>query len=79
MRLRLKIRRHGLPTARVMWTVDRDNEGYSIADLLQELDDVIPLESDDWGLEDYTVESTGYGCLHFQLVRNVLQDLDLVE
>ncbi len=80
LRLRLRIRRNGLPTTWVMWTLPRNsNEAFSIADLLGEVNAVIPLEADDWGLEDYTVECGGYDCLHFQAVRDVLRDMDLIE
>ncbi len=80
LRLRLRISRHGLPETRVMWTLDKHrSEAFSMADLLEEVSKIIPLEADDWGLDDYAVECDGFECLHFQAVRNILRDLDLVE
>ena len=80
LRLRLSIQRHGLPATRILWTVDEgSNEAFSFADLLGEVNEVVPLESNDWGLEDYAVEQDGFECLHFQPVRKGLHDLDSVE
>ncbi|KAI0153139.1 hypothetical protein GGR57DRAFT_492300 [Xylariaceae sp. FL1272] len=82
MRLRLIVRRHGLPEARLMWSVRLDNDS-TISKLLEHLDKSVPLESDDWGLEDYAVElrdddGTAFECLHYQLVRDVLKPDDRV-
>ncbi|KAI0967122.1 hypothetical protein F4678DRAFT_465665 [Xylaria arbuscula] len=82
MRLRLVVRRHGLPELRLMWHVQLDTNP-TISRLLEQLNDQVPLESDDWGLEDYVVElhdsdGTDFECLHYQLVRSVLQPDDRV-
>ncbi|KAI8630059.1 hypothetical protein F5Y19DRAFT_70147 [Xylariaceae sp. FL1651] len=82
MRLRLVVRRHNLPEARIMWNV-RLNSDPTIAKLLEQLNEDIPLESDQWGLEDYVVElhdydGTEFECLHYQLVRGVLKPDDRV-
>ncbi len=45
------------------------------------MNEVIPLESEDWGLEDYAVEVAGFECLHFWEiggVGGVLRDGDVV-
>jgi len=77
-RLRLVIRRHGLPEARVVFVVPLENDP-TISQLVEQVNEVIPLESDDWGLEDYVVElrdtdGNGFDCLHFQRVRDVLKE-----
>lgn len=82
MRLCLRIFRHGLPATSLLWTVGNDiaatPETISIAQFLEKVDEIVPLESDDWGLEDYTVEVHGFECLHFQDVNTVLRDGDEV-
>ncbi|KAF2965616.1 hypothetical protein GQX73_g7963 [Xylaria multiplex] len=82
MRLRLVVRRNGLPELRLMWHVHLDSNP-TISKLLQQLNDHVPLESDHWGLEDYAVElhdsdGTDFECLHYQLVRTVLKPDDRV-
>jgi hypothetical protein len=82
MRLRLVVRRNGLPEIRLMWNVRLDRNP-TISKLLEQLNGDIPLESDDWGLEDYVVElhdddGTDFECLHYQLVRGVLKPDDRV-
>ncbi|KAI0191054.1 hypothetical protein F4808DRAFT_444170 [Astrocystis sublimbata] len=82
MRLRLVVRRHGLPELRLMWHVQLDTNR-TISQLLIQLNDQVPLESEHWGLEDYVVElhdtdGTDYECLHYHLVRTVLKPDDRV-
>jgi len=82
MRLRLIVRRNGLPEIRLMWNVRLDCNP-TIAKLLEQLNGDVPLESDDWGLEDYVVElhdndGTDFECLHYQLVRSVLKPDDRI-
>ncbi|KAK8071414.1 hypothetical protein PG997_011617 [Apiospora hydei] len=55
MRLNLAIRRNGLPEAKVVWPVPLE-ENPTISKLLEQVNDIIPLESSDWGLDDYAVE-----------------------
>lgn len=74
------VRRHNLPDAAVVWAVE-PSENPTISQLLEQINEVIPLESaGDWGLEDYSVElkgsMTNFECLHFQLVRTILQEDD---
>lgn len=78
LRLRLVVQRHALPEVRVVLALKLDNDP-TIANLLEQVNDIIPLESGDWGLEDYTVElrdSDGHAfdCLHFQPVSAVLKN-----
>ncbi|KAL7933096.1 hypothetical protein V8C35DRAFT_59599 [Trichoderma chlorosporum] len=82
IRLRLVIRRHGLPEVKLVWPCSC-SEDLTIAKVLEQVNDVIPLESGEWGLEDYAVElADGKGgsfeCLHFQQVGRILKDEDQV-
>ena len=64
------------------------NGGYSIAKLLEDVNEVVPLETEprllgdkssgQWGLEDYVVEVAGSECLHFMEVEGLLRDGDEV-
>ncbi|KAL8986308.1 MAG: hypothetical protein Q9205_000194 [Flavoplaca limonia] len=85
MRLRLTVQRHGLPPARVLWTLAAVRPPYSaagpeptVAQLLEQVNEIIPLESEDWGLEDYAVEVEGFECLHFSETSKVLKEDDEV-
>ena len=42
-----------------------DGANITIAQLLDQINEVVPLEAADWGLEDYVVEVNGFECLHF--------------
>ncbi|PLB37687.1 uncharacterized protein BDW47DRAFT_35861 [Aspergillus candidus] len=62
--------------------------GYTVAQLLEDVNEVIPLETEpalfddeysgQWGLEDYVVETGGSECLHFMEVEGLLRDGDEV-
>ncbi|KAL4801932.1 hypothetical protein BDV18DRAFT_68283 [Aspergillus unguis] len=64
------------------------NGGYTIAQLLEDVNEVIPLETEprvfedessgQWGLEDYAVEVGGSECLHFMELEGILRDGDEV-
>ncbi|RAK77124.1 uncharacterized protein BO72DRAFT_477559 [Aspergillus fijiensis CBS 313.89] len=64
------------------------NGGYTFAQLLEDVNEVIPLETESvqfdeecsgqWGLEDYVVEVGGSECLHFMEVDGLLRDGDEV-
>lgn len=82
MRVRLTVKRHGLPPANVLWTF-RDGPAAGddiliISHFLEQVNDVVPLEADEWGLEDYVVEVHGFECLHFSNVYDVLKDDDRI-
>lgn len=85
MRLQLSVRRHTLPVIDILFSTRSlnpdpatSNPGATIAQLLQDIHDVVPLQNDDWGLEDYAVEVNGYECLHFAPYESVLRDNDQV-
>lgn len=64
------------------------NGGYTIAQLLEDVNEVVPLETEPrvfdpefssrWGLEDYVVEVGGSECLHFMETDGILRDGDEV-
>ena len=86
MRLQLTVQRHGLPPAYVLWTLASAvrppllaaGNGITISQFLEQVNEVIPLESEDWGLEDYSVEVRGFECLHFCELNQVLKEDDEV-
>ncbi|KAK8211422.1 hypothetical protein M8818_003389 [Zalaria obscura] len=77
MRLRLSVHRNGLPPTNILWNAP--NEGKTtISQLLEQLNDIVPLEDYEWGLEDYKVTVGGYECLHYQELCHILKDEDEV-
>lgn len=82
LRLRLVVRRHGLPEARILFNVPLDNDP-TVAQLVELVNESIPLENDEWGLDDYTVElrakdGHAFECMHFQPVASILDKDDEV-
>lgn len=86
MRLRLIVRRNGLPDSHILWSStglnstpsSSSNTKTTIAEFLHEIDDVIPLESEDWGIEDYVVEVGGFECVHYSALESLLKEDDEV-
>lgn len=80
MRLRLTIVRNKLPATGILWAVPEEqiNPSTTISRLLAQINEVIPLEAEHWGLEDYAVFVGEFECLHFQQVGAVLKDGDAV-
>ncbi|TPX06691.1 uncharacterized protein E0L32_002187 [Thyridium curvatum] len=73
LRLRLAVRRHGLPEVKIVFILPLEGDP-TVSKLLELVNDTVPLESADWGLEDYAVELPGgFECLHFQPVRTVIE------
>ncbi|KAK1982263.1 hypothetical protein LZ30DRAFT_590909 [Colletotrichum cereale] len=82
LRLRLVVRRHGVPDVKLLWNAIAD-EDLTISKLLAQINEVVPLESGEWGLEDYAVElkdvsGDAFECVHYHLVSKVLKDDDQV-
>ncbi|KUI52529.1 hypothetical protein VP1G_10458, partial [Cytospora mali] len=82
LRLRLVIRRNGLPDTRILFNVPLGHDP-TIANLVELVNETIPLETEEWGLEDYAVElhdkdGNPFECLHFQPVASVLDKDDKV-
>jgi hypothetical protein len=85
MRLRLKIERCNKPTLPLLWNTDglRPNAeaggpDASVADLLEQINEIVCLETDNHGLEDYAVEIDGYECMHWVSVWSVFKEEDEV-
>ena len=84
MRLQLIVQRHGLPPAQILWTVGAavkppngaPGTSITISQFLEQVNEVIPLEADQWGLEDYAVGVQGFECLHFSELSQVLKEDD---
>jgi len=85
MRLKVSVRRYSLPTTNIIFTTRAlgpspatSSTDATIAQLLEDVNDIVPLECANWGLEDYAVEVNGYECLHFSPIDAVLRDDDEV-
>ncbi|KAF1831319.1 hypothetical protein BDW02DRAFT_557153 [Decorospora gaudefroyi] len=80
MRLRLTVQRNALPATNIVWSVPETNstQGYTISRLLEDVNHIIPLEAEHWGLEHYVVEVGGFECLHFMPVTHALKEDDHV-
>ena len=81
----MTIQRHTLPPVQILWTTNAYGLSYSatgeeptISQLLEQINDIIPLESGEWGLEDYTLEVGAFECLHFLKASQVLKEGDEV-
>lgn len=82
LRLRLVVRRNGLPDTRILFNVPLGHDP-TIANLVELVNETIPLETEEWGLDDYAVElhdkdSNAFECLHFQPVASILDKDDEV-
>ena len=76
MRIRLKVQRQGIPPVQILWNVTARNN--TISEFLLQINEIIPLEHGEWGLEDYAVEVQGYECLHYSELKQVFQQDDEV-
>jgi hypothetical protein len=74
------VQRNGLPAANILWSVPETNstQAYTITRLLEDVNHIVPLEAEHWGLEHYVVEVGGFECLHFMPVANALKEDDHV-
>ncbi|KAM0353018.1 hypothetical protein ACHAPU_001904 [Fusarium lateritium] len=82
IRLRLTVCRHSVPEVKLIWPCVA-TEDLTVSKLLALVNEVVPLESGDWGLEDYVVElpdgkGDSFELLHFQPVGKVLKEDDQV-
>ncbi|KAF4582269.1 transcription factor atf21 [Ophiocordyceps camponoti-floridani] len=82
LRLRISVQRHGVPEVKLVWPCVRSQD-LTVSKLLAQINEVIPLETGEWGLEDYVLElADGFGCsyecLHFQEVPKILKNDDQV-
>lgn len=82
------MQRHSLPPVQLLWTIAPygpirppyadAGASFTISQLLEQISEIIPLESEDWGLEDYAVEVGGFECLHFSEISHILKEDDIV-
>lgn len=77
MRLYLSIQRHSLPIVNLIWKAP--TELTTVAQLLEQVHEIIPLESEGWGIEDYVVSIDNFECLHFQNIHDVFHSEDHVK
>lgn len=80
IRLRVTVHRLGVPEVKLVWPCS-PSHNLTVANLLAQIDAVVPLEAGEWGLEDYALELDDgrggrYECLHFQQVGQALRDED---
>jgi hypothetical protein len=81
MRIYLTVRRNRLEPVDLVWSIPEyasRSAVPTISRLLSSVDEVVPLESNDWGLEDYMVQIEGFECLHYARLEDVLQNGDHV-
>ena len=78
MRLRLSVQRNNLPVSNILWSVPdtASAQAYTFARLLEDVNRILPLEAEQWGLEDYIIELEGFECLHFSPVLQTLKEDD---
>lgn len=53
-------------------------ETTTIAKLLEQIHEAVPLESIDWAVDDYYVEVNGYEALHYSAPHYILHEDDEV-
>lgn len=80
MRIRLTVQRNELPAVNILWNVPetKSTQAYTITRLLEDVNAIVPLETELWGLEQYVVEVAGFECLHFTPVIGSLKEDDHV-
>ena len=82
MRLRLKVRRPGVPDTNMLWNVSLGGK-ILVSRLMSQVDTVLSLQTGNACVEDYVVEYTdeagvGFECLHFQTVNQILKEDDRI-
>lgn len=80
MRLKLKVQRNNLPDINLLWAAKEQDNGNkcTISSLLSEVNTSIPLESETWALDDYSVFLDDFECLHYNFISDILKDGDCV-
>ncbi|KAK4985123.1 hypothetical protein LTR66_008271 [Elasticomyces elasticus] len=80
VRLRVSIHRNGLPSTNILWNIPdaQLHAKTTTYNLVEQINDVVPLDAEGWGLEDYIVLVGGFECLHFAELKNTLKDEDEV-
>jgi hypothetical protein len=65
----------------LLWIIPEDSyksNTHTVSRWLSEVDEVVPLEADEWGLDDYVVHIQGFECLHFKKTGDVFREGDHV-
>lgn len=78
LRLRLRIHRNELPPVNILWPVPDTSLRQTIAQFLEHVNTVFPLETEHWGFEDYSISIGGFECLHYHELGAVCKDEDEV-
>ncbi|KAI7239225.1 hypothetical protein KC330_g2016 [Hortaea werneckii] len=78
MRLRLRILRNELPPVTTLWPISDTQQKNTITQLLEQVNNVFPLESESWGLEHYIVTVASFEALHYHEIGAVCRDEDEV-
>ncbi|GAB1731495.1 hypothetical protein NU195Hw_g1497t1 [Hortaea werneckii] len=78
MRLRLRILRNELPPVTTLWPISDTQQKNTITQLLEQVNNVFPLESESWGLEHYVVTVASFEALHYHEIGAVCRDEDEV-
>ncbi|KAF2093469.1 hypothetical protein NA57DRAFT_81397 [Rhizodiscina lignyota] len=80
MRIRVTVHRHGLAKVKLLFPIPEDerHDVATISQLLKKINETIPLESENWGLEDYVVLVGEFECQHFAKIEEVLNHDDAV-
>ncbi|RMY46286.1 hypothetical protein D0865_09375 [Hortaea werneckii] len=78
MRLRLRILRNELPPVTTLWPISDTQQKSTITQLLEQVNNVFPLESESWGLEHYVVTVASFEALHYHEIGAVCRDEDEV-
>ncbi|MCJ1280959.1 hypothetical protein MMC26_000277 [Xylographa opegraphella] len=75
MRLQLTVSRQGMVSVYLLWDPialrpnrTEDGANITIAQLLDQINEIVPLEAADWGLEDYVVEVNGFEYLRLRKI-----------
>lgn len=78
MRLRLRIERNELPPTQILHSIPSTQTSQTIAQFLQNINVLFPLESTNWDISDYAVLVGGYEATHYTEVGQAFKDEDEV-
>lgn len=78
MRLRLRIERNELPPTQILHSISSTQTSQTIAQFLQNINVLFPLESTNWDISDYAVLVGGYEATHYTEVGQAFKDEDEV-
>lgn len=76
MLLRVSVLRYQLPAVKFLYFAPVSQEPLPVSKLLELVDQLVPLKSDNWSLDDYFVSCGDYECLHYSDCRSILKEND---